>query len=105
MTEIIFYVDDMMVPATIGGRRAYWSHLFCDPPDTEALVKFGEQIGLRRSWIQHPFRYKVHFDITNKKREDAIKAGAIPVTTREAGMIWRKQHERENHEKNAQMAG
>jgi hypothetical protein len=81
------YVDDMNLRADVpnGGRvvRGRWSHLYAD---SEAELRaFGEKIGLRSEWIQHPGEIGAHFDVTMSMRQRAIKAGARSVTWREAG--------------------
>lgn len=82
------YVDDAHIPAQVGTIRARWSHLFADTqPELHA---FAARIGLRRSWFQpgrpvsgRPSRLW-HYDVTDGKRHQAIAAGAVAVTWREA---------------------
>ncbi len=56
-------------------------HLMC--ADLDRLHSFARRIGLWRSWFQHHPRHP-HYDLTTmRKMARAIKAGAIPVTTKE----------------------
>lgn len=75
------YVDDMRVEATIQGTTAKWSHLMAD--SSEELNEFAARLGLRRSWIQYPGKWKEHYDVTDSKRQAALKLGAIPITLRQ----------------------
>lgn len=80
------YVDDYRVPASVGRLSGRWSHLFAGPDDDIAeLHAFAERIGLRRSWFQAKGWPRDHYDVTESKRQEAIRAGAVPVTWREGG--------------------
>ena len=85
------YVDDARIPATVGRIKARWSHLFADTQ--YELHEFAQSIGLLRSWFQpgRPVRDKPsrfwHYDVTESKRLEAIRAGAEPVTSRESVAI------------------
>jgi hypothetical protein len=83
------YVDDMQLPADVGnnGRavRGRWSHLFADTP--AELEDFARQLGLSPRWIQHQREPGEHYDVTEGKRQQALKLGAQPVTWREAGLM------------------
>ncbi len=81
------YVDDVRIPARVGRISARWSHLFAD--SQEELHAFAAGIGLKRSWFQpgkplggKPSRHW-HYDVTESKRQQAIRAGARPVNFRE----------------------
>lgn len=85
------YVEDLRLAARVGRLNARWSHLFSDTSDAELHI-FAEQIGLRRSWFQHPndpVQLRRHYDVTDSKRQQAIAAGATPITWREAGKMLR----------------
>jgi hypothetical protein len=71
------YVDDMRVPARVGRIEARWSHLMADTD--EELHGFAARIGLRRSWAQYPGTWKSHYDVTDGKRAEAIRAGAVAI--------------------------
>lgn len=85
------YVDDMNLRAQVGNLDRNWSHLFAgpfDPPDE--LHEFADRIGLARSWYQGPPRHRWpawHYDVTSGKRQQAIAAGAVEITWRQAGQM------------------
>ncbi len=86
------YVDDARIPAQVGHLRARWSHLMAEPgADLAELHALAAAIGLRRSWFQGPPEHRhPHYDDTDTKRAAAIRAGAKPVTWREAGLMLAK---------------
>ena len=78
------YVDDSIIPATVGRRRSPWSHLFAD--SQKELHAFAQRLRLRRESFQpgeplggKPFR---HYDVTVGERAQAIRLGATPVMWR-----------------------
>lgn len=83
------YVDDMRLQARVGTINARWSHLYSDTSDEE-LHAFAELIGLKRSWFQqhrskkpnHPMN---HYDVTDTKRNHAIRCGATAISWENAG--------------------
>jgi hypothetical protein len=79
------YVDDIRIPARVGRITARWSHLTVGPGDEiEELHAFAARIGLRRTWFQDKPWPGAHYDVTDSKRLQAIAAGAVPITWREA---------------------
>lgn len=72
----------------VPNRRWHWntvSHLSCDPTeDLDALHKFASSIGLKRSWFQPRGGIMPHYDLSPGMRQQALKAGANELTTREA---------------------
>ena len=51
-------------------------HLTAD--SLQELLCFGEMLGLKRGWLQRSnLTKKLHFDITRKNRERAIRMGAV----------------------------
>jgi len=86
------YVDDMAMPAQVGGLNAKWSHLIAD--SREELHEFAERLGLKRAWFQDPAvsskmgpakpgTYAAeawHYDVVASKRKLAVAMGAIPVS-------------------------
>ena len=89
------YVDDMQMLASVGHVRGKWSHMMADSVDE--LITFAEQLGLRRSWLQDK-RSGVHFDVTEAKRQAAIRNGARVITCssdewRRVVAVARQQHE------------
>jgi hypothetical protein len=80
------YVDDWRQPARVGQITARWSHLTVGPDDDLAeLHAFATRIGLRRAWFQDKPWPRAHYDVTDSKRREAIAAGAVSITSREAG--------------------
>lgn len=71
------YVDDMRVPARVGRLNAKWSHLMADTDDE--LHEFAARLGLRRSWHQKPGTPISHYDVTDSKRDEALRLGAVPI--------------------------
>ena len=89
------YVDNARIPATVGRLHGRWSHLTADTK--EELHAFAERIGLQRRWFQTCKRSAVcqpaercrhwHYDVTDAKRDEALRAGAVAVNIREMGGI------------------
>jgi Protein of unknown function (DUF4031) len=79
------YVDD----SRIGWRGRLWSHLIADT--TEELHAFAARLGLERAWChRRPERpWKDHYDVSEAKREVAIRHGARPIACREAAEMLR----------------
>lgn len=63
------------------------AHLFAD--DIEELHEFAKCLGLKRGWFQS--NNVPHYDLTNNKRIQALKLGAVPITVRQEVRIIRKQ--------------
>lgn len=78
------YVDDMFWPKP--GKFKGWCHLVADTE--EELDAFAVKIGLKREWHQKRGHAYSHYDVSPAKRIEAIKAGAVRVTTRELGYWW-----------------
>ena len=101
------YVDDFLFPADIPNGRVIhssnWSHLFNDGPDQE-LHEFAQRLGLRREYFQHPGEWHRHYDVTQGKRWQAIRLGAIEVTSHEGTKILRGRDERERLDYDAGVA-
>jgi hypothetical protein len=89
------YVDDARIPARVGRIRGRWSHLFAD--SQEELHAFAERLGLQRSWFQPGTPYggvpsrHWHYDVTESKRTEAIRLGAVAVTMRDSVDIKRRR--------------
>lgn len=86
---VTVYVDDSRIPATVGRIRGRWSHLFADSRDE--LHAFAQAIGLQRAWFQDDEAGLWHYDVTESKRRQAVRAGARAVTWREAVNIMRQR--------------
>lgn len=52
-------------------------HLMAD--SLEELEAFARSIGLKPEWLQQSQQGIVHYDLTRRRREDAIRKGAVPV--------------------------
>jgi hypothetical protein len=70
------YVDNLM---NWGWRYGASCHMIAD--SVEELIEFAISIGLKERWIQ--LKRIPHFDLTSKRREQAIKAGAISLSRKE----------------------
>jgi hypothetical protein len=90
---VTVYVDNVRIPATVGGRHAHWSHLTADTQ--EELHTFAERLGLRRRWFQLGKSYAGrpsvgwHYDVTDDLRAQALALGAKPITMRDLAAILR----------------
>lgn len=88
------YVDSAKIPATVGRIRAKWSHLTAD--DQDELHAFAAQLGLKRQWFQTCRNTRScppeacphwHYDVTEPKRDEALKLGAKLIDMRELGAL------------------
>lgn len=75
-------------------RNPYRGMLMCHMlADSEAeLHAFAARLGLKRRWFQ-PLSWP-HYDLSQSKRAEAVRLGAVPVTQRELASIrrrWRRQ--------------
>ena len=76
------YVDDALIAATVGPITSRWSHLMSDlagEPGTAELVDFAALLDMRHTWIQCAGTAREHFDLTEEKREWALRLGAVPL--------------------------
>ena len=68
------YVDPLV---SYSGRL--WSHMATDG-DLSELHEMAARIGLKRCWFQNKRgRNRPHYDVTQAKRDRAIRSGSIPV--------------------------
>jgi hypothetical protein len=110
---VAVYVDEASAPARVANGRVVhdsrWSHLFADTQ--EELHQFAEKLGLRRSYFQpgqpqgngSPAPHW-HYDLTVGKRQQAIRLGARPVTSRESIEIIRARETRNEQARVADQA-
>lgn len=69
----MIYVDSLMHNGWKYGPNC---HMFAD--SEQELVEFAVKIGMQAGWLQ---RTKfIHFDLTARRRLDAIKSGAVEIT-------------------------
>jgi len=89
------YVDDMQLPADAGNNgsavRGRWSHLFADT--SAELEDFARKLGLNTRWIKHQGERGEHHDVTEGKRQQALKLGAVQITYHEAGLMFAGRRE------------
>lgn len=71
--------------------------MFADSVDE--LVDFAKKIGMKEEWLQ--IDKAAHFDLTEKRRKDAVKAGAIELTKDTWREIYGKAKEQAKHRKNS----
>lgn len=92
------YVDGAMISAEVKHRgrliKSKWCHLTADT--REELLAFAISIGLNGEWYQTCKRkcgpdgkscIHWHFDVTQKRRADAVRAGAVEIDMRKMGAI------------------
>lgn len=92
------YVDGAMIKASVPhqGRQvtSKWCHLTADT-ETE-LLAFTSSIGMKAEWWQTCKRacgpegkpcIHWHFDVTQKRRADAVRAGAVEIDMRQMSAI------------------
>ncbi|MFI5953781.1 DUF4031 domain-containing protein [Cryptosporangium sp. NPDC051539] len=93
------YVDNLRIPARVGGIRGRWSHLTADTP--AELHEFAARLGLKRAWFQTcktrcgPAGTSCvhwHYDVVSTKRAEAIKLGAKAIDLYELGDILAARH-------------
>lgn len=73
------YVDDAKHP--YGRMMMMMCHMIAD--NRKELFEMADRIGVRRKWLQKAGTPHEHFDICLSKRELAVMAGAVEVTSRE----------------------
>lgn len=84
------YVDSLReYPQKIKGSNK-WCHLVAD--NLSELESFAGKLNLSPSWIQTD-NYP-HYDLTEGKRIQAVKLGAIEITDKELVVLIRKERKR-----------
>ncbi|WP_225548168.1 DUF4031 domain-containing protein [Chromobacterium violaceum] len=84
------YVDDMR--ATYG--RMIMCHMLADTDDE--LHDMAARIGVARKWHQKPGTPHSHYDVCLKKRDEAVKLGAIQTDRRGVAEIIKRKKETGN---------
>lgn len=88
------YVDSLQAWGwKLRGHTVASCHMFTDSLDLEELHAFAQQLGMKRAWFQ-PHKVAPHYDLTERRRNDALARGAVPVDRRQARQIWRERRER-----------
>lgn len=72
------YVDPLI---DYGWKLGPSCHLIADT--VEELHTFAATIGMKRSWFQLSRQEMPHYDLTARRRADAVKKGAIEINRRE----------------------
>ena len=73
------YVDDLVEWPNGKGE---WCHMATDDEDLAKLHELAYKIDLKRSWFQDKPGFP-HYDLRPKKRERAVKLGAVAVSPEE----------------------
>ena len=85
-------VDEARFP---GKNGTLYAHMMSDLPDRRdemtELTHAALRIGLLQEWLQDDLRHP-HFDLTESKRNMAIKRGAKAVTSVEMVRMYQKRH-------------
>lgn len=89
------YVDELFKgfsddrrAALVGKRNDnMWCHMWCVGPVDE-LHALAKKIGLKQEWFQN-HKHTPHYDLTPKRREAALKAGAEEFPARQWA-IWNR---------------
>ena len=78
------YIDPLFnTPRSRNWRYSSACHMFTYD-DVEGLHVLAARIGLKRSWFQNKKgRDFPHYDLTENKRREAVKNGAIEITRRQ----------------------
>lgn len=79
------YVDEAKHPL----GRMLMCHMMADTH--EELMAMATKIGVQHKWLQKQGQWHEHFDISKGKREQAIKHGAVPITSREMVLMFRSR--------------
>jgi hypothetical protein len=86
--SVTVYVDPLAARGwRLHGRPVSSCHLFTDLADLEDLHAIAAAAGCRRAWFQNA-RAAPHYDLTPRRREAAIAAGAVVVDRHQAARIW-----------------
>ena len=70
------YVDDAQNPY----GRMKMAHLMADT--TDELLEFAYHLGIKTKWLQNAGTPTEHFDVSQTKRDEAIRLGAKPCPSR-----------------------
>lgn len=99
----MIYVDPLF--KTPGNTRQWpfkqACHMATDHGNLEELHQFAEKLGLKRQWFQIGTAVP-HYDLTKNKREQAIRLGAVSITTRQMAELIRRWREHRQQKKGNQ---
>jgi hypothetical protein len=83
------FVDELRQwPTTIRCFKAGSCHLTADTLDE--LHAFAARLGLRREWFQE-HRLAPHYDLTKRRRDDAVRLGAVFMPARTQAIRRRQE--------------
>jgi hypothetical protein len=86
------YVDNIKIP----WRGMLMSHMTADSVDE--LHEFAARLGLKRAWAQLPPEHSIpHYDVSEGKRQMAIRLGAVEEDWRSSEALDRHQAMRLQH--------
>ena len=71
-------------------RYMVMCHMAADT--VEELHATADKIGLKRRWLQDPKR-RPHYDICKQMRVEAVRAGAIEISSKEMILLFRRLRE------------
>lgn len=77
------YVD----PAVWEFKGKFYCHLIAD--SLEELHEFAFRVGVKRCWFEYSKTGIPHYDLSEAKRTQALKAGAIEVGLKNMGIVMR----------------
>jgi Protein of unknown function (DUF4031) len=82
------WVDDAFIEASVPNGKvthtSRWCHLVAD--DLEELHDYARALGLKRSYFQDHPRHP-HYDVTEGKRRQAVRLGAVEIGWRETAAL------------------
>lgn len=88
------YVDE----AKWAWRNQYWCHMVADSIDE--LHAFADLLGMKRAWFQD--KRLPHYDMNAKRRERALKLGALQISSNRQLIDLSKALRKELDERNSQ---
>jgi len=84
------YVDELFKCGGISPKWPYDEACHMTADSVDELHAFAAKLGLKREWFQQG-RILPHYDLTRKKRAQAVRLGAVEVTGREMVQLMRRQ--------------
>lgn len=79
------YVD----PARYPFSRMTMCHMIAD--SSEELLAMADAIGVARKWLQKAGQPDEHFDVCKSKRAEAVRLGAVEVSSRDLVLVIRSK--------------
>lgn len=90
------YVDDLRAWGwVLYGRQVDSCHMTSDGLQLDELHAMAARIGLQRRWFQPGRAGRCpHYDLTASRREAAVAAGAVEISSKQLVLIQRERHQR-----------